>query len=235
MTGSSIQAVVFDRDGVLTYFDTEAAAAYYHPLLPISIYELAVEWQKWGAKNGFPSSVAEEQHFFLRFWTYIGDQYALPSAHTEKLKTSRYIDYVRPFPDARPALIEAKERGLQTAVLSNFTLASLEESLIAAGLYDLVDLACASTVIGAAKPEPDAYLIVSSTLGVRPEQCLFFDDEEECVTGGSSVGMHAYLVDRRRHLPIGETKSVQDLGAVGSILDAYGVDRSSTAGRRDGL
>ena len=74
MNRPEIQAVIFDRDGVLTYFDTVAAGDFYQTLLPISIFELAAEWQGWGLEVGFPSTMEEEREFFVRFWNHIADR-----------------------------------------------------------------------------------------------------------------------------------------------------------------
>jgi putative hydrolase of the HAD superfamily len=86
---------------------------------------------------------------------------------------------------------------IKLGVLSNFSLASLEQSLVTTGLMKYFDVTCAAVVIGAAKPSQRAYEIALEALQVRPENCLFFDDEAECVEGAAKVGLHAYLVDRR--------------------------------------
>jgi HAD superfamily hydrolase (TIGR01509 family) len=192
----SYQAVIFDRDGVLTDFDLKAAAAFFEPLLPLSVIELGETWAKWGAEQGFPQSLPEEKQFWRGFWDHLSHQYTLSPATQAQLQQVTYTDFLMPFADARPALLAARQAGLRIGVLSNFTLASLEPSLQVAGLADLVDVACAATVIGTSKPEPEAYLTVSQKLGVAPEHCLFFDDEPVCMAGAQAVGMTAYLVNR---------------------------------------
>ena len=108
-----------------------------------------------------------------------------------------YTAYMKPFQDARAAMEHVRQQQLKVGVLSNFALASLEASLEAIGLLDLVDCACAATVIGASKPTPESYLTVCQRLEVAPQECLFLDDEVECVDGARAVGMVAYQVDRQ--------------------------------------
>lgn len=139
-----------------------------------------------------------EKIFFRGFWDALSDEFNLAVDLRQQLHQFEYTHYVRPFPEVRPILLEVRRRKVRIGVLSNFSLASLEESLAAVNLADLVDVACAATVIGAAKPAPEAYRIASHRLGIQPEECLFFDDELACVEGGRAVGMRAYLVDRRR-------------------------------------
>lgn len=214
----SIRAIIFDRDGVLVDFDLKGAAAFFEPLLPISLPELAERWDQWGEVVGFPGSLAEEQIFFQKFWDHIGHEFGLSQATLKQLHQADYTNYLLPFPDARPALAEARKRGLSIGVLSNFGLASLEASLEAAGLRDLIDVACAATVIGVAKPHPEAYLTVTQALCVEPEACLLFDDEKEHIEGGRMVGLHAYLVDRDRSEHGLSEGIVHDLTALDDIL-----------------
>lgn len=191
-------ALVFDRDGVLTYFELAEAAAFFQPLLPISIWEMAREWQLFGETCGFPSSVDRERSFFAAFWQQVRARHGLSATQFEALLAFDYTRFVRPFPDARPALRHARQAGYRIGVLSNFSLASLDASLQAAGLADNIHVACAAPVIGAAKPARAAYEHIATALAVEPDACLFFDDEPDCVEGARDAGMCAYLVDRHR-------------------------------------
>ena len=194
----SVRAVIFDRDGVLTHFDIKMAIAFFEPLLPLSMEQLSQRWEQWGKLVGFPRSLTEEKRFFHGLWDHLSDELGLSHAKRKQLHQFNYTKLIRPFPDARPMLLEAKQRGLLIGVLSNFSLASLDASLVAAGLADLVDIACAAPVIGVAKPDPKSYLSVTDALSVQPEECLFFDDKMACVKGGRAVGIRSYLVDRNR-------------------------------------
>jgi HAD superfamily hydrolase (TIGR01509 family) len=211
-------AAIFDRDGVLTDFDLQSAAIFFRRLLPLSMAELAACWQEWGQATGFPRDIAEERHFWRAFWDYLSDKLALSQEVRAQLQGVDYVDFVKPFPDARLALELVHKQGLKVGVLSNFSLASLEASLQAAGLADLIDVALAAPTMGVAKPEPRSYLAVAEALQVDPGSCLFFDDESVCVQGASAVGMHAYLVDRGRSGYVLAERIVSDLSVVELIL-----------------
>ena len=94
--------------------------------------------------------------------------------------------------------------------------------LAAMGVGDLVDAACAATVIGAAKPDPRAYQIAAARLGVEPQECLFLDDEEACVAGARAVGMTAYRVDRTLQAHALDQGIVADLGVLPELLARLG-------------
>ena len=213
-----IKAVIFDRDGVLAHFAIKEAIAFFQPLLPLTLNEIARKWDEWGAKVSFPRNVAEEKVFFQGLWHALSDEFALSDAARQQLLQVDYITFLRSFPDARPALLAARQHGLAIGVLSNFSLATLDLSLEAIHLADLVDAACAATVIGASKPTLAAYQIASRALGVSPAECLFFDDEPDCVAGGRAAGMHAYWVDRSRPTHLLAENIVCDLSAIPQIL-----------------
>ncbi|HMA37053.1 MAG TPA: HAD-IA family hydrolase [Chloroflexia bacterium] len=216
-----IQAVILDRDGVLTDFDLGAALVFFQPLLPLSLDELAQRWQRWGERVGFPRDLAAEQGFWQGFWDTLCDDLALSRAVREQLQRFDYTTLVRPFPDVRPALLTARAHGVRVGVLSNFSLASLDASLEAAGLADLVDVAAAAPVIGASKPAPAAYQYLLTRLGVGAAECLFFDDELPCVEGARALGLAAYLVQRRRQDHALAQGIVRDLSALPLLIRQY--------------
>jgi putative hydrolase of the HAD superfamily len=218
MSNVPVQAVIFDRDGVLTYFDTAAAATFFQPLLPLSIEELARYWDLWVRSSGPPRDDAEETKFWQGFWIQLRNEFSLTPAVYAQLQSFDYTDLIRTYDDVRPALQSARRHDLRTGVLSNFSLASVSASLVAARIDHLIDVAAAAPVIGAAKPAAAAYLRVAGELGVVPEACLFFDDEQPCVDGARAVGMRAYFVDRRRDEHDLAGHVVANLEALASIL-----------------
>lgn len=218
-----IRAAIFDRDGVLTYFDTEGAAAFYGALLPLTVEELGKRWQMWGMQVGFPTTMEEEETFFSGFWTALGQEYALDPGDIARLIDRPYTDFVVAYSDAAPMLAALKDRGLRVGVLSNFSLFSLEASLIAAGLAPYVDVAHAATIRGHAKPHHAAYESIAYALDVLPQDCFFVDDEEPCVTGAEEVGMLAFRLDRTRQSNAPAQQLLANLEDVETLLDFIGL------------
>jgi putative hydrolase of the HAD superfamily len=215
-----IKAVIFDRDGVLTRFNLQAAAAYFQPRIPLPLDAIRERWLAQGHTRGFPRSLDEEQRFWAAFWHDLGREFTLSATVQRELDQFKYTSLIELFDDAPGALGLARERGMRTGVLSNFSLASLEDSLAAVGLLDLVDVACATQRIGVAKPNAAAYQHIANDLGIDPTECLMFDDEPPCVDGARAVGMQAYLVDRRQKAHHIGDGIVADLSALAQILDS---------------
>jgi|LNFM01.1.fsa_nt_gb FMN phosphatase YigB (HAD superfamily) len=198
MTSTSV--AIFDRDGVLTSFELSSLRGFLAEV-GLSLEGLMSAWEPWYRARTLPKNITEERAFIAAFFTDFCKTNSLPSAARDTLVSFDYASLVRPFADARPALARARSQGLRTAVLSNFPLVRLGDSLAAAGLADLVDAAFAAPVIGYSKPDPRAYLHVAEAFGVAPERCAMIDDELDCVRGAQAVGMRAWLLDRRGVAP----------------------------------
>ncbi|MFW5943344.1 MAG: HAD family hydrolase [Chloroflexota bacterium] len=212
------EAVIFDRDGVLLDFDLQAAEAFFSPLVSAPLTQLIELWRAYGRRVGFPQDLEEERAFWRGVWRYVSDELELDEETEERLHQFDYTSILYAYDDALPALQLCRRHGLRTAVLSNFSLASIDASLQATGLANAVDFAAAATVIGASKPEPAAYEFVTDCLGVSPTACLLFDNKQKHVAGARHLGMTAYVVDRRRREHDVARGIIRDLSALEQIL-----------------
>ena len=218
----AIRAVIFDRDGVLTHFDfapVEALVAGVSGPRPF-LEELWERWHVYYTTHALPRTLEDEAAYIARFWDEVSTSVGLDDALRQRLRDFDYRETIRPFPDARPALLAAKEKGLRVGVLSNFPLVGLEASLVSTGLNDLVDVSRAARVLGEPKPHPDAYQQMLDALGVAPSECLMVDDEEPCVAGARAVGVEAYRLDWRADDALLEDGVLPDLRAFARILSA---------------
>jgi putative hydrolase of the HAD superfamily len=213
-----IEAVIFDRDGVLAFFDDPAISGFFTRLLPIGMRELRIHWNAHGAQQGWPRTVAEEKQFFASFWRRLSDAYDLPPAALHALEGWDYRTVMRPFEDARPIMAWLRRQGIKVGVLSNFSLASLEPSLEALELSEYVDIACSAPVIGVSKPAPAAFQITADRLGVAPERCLVLDDKIEHVDGARAAGMQAFLLDRSGAAPAPDAQTIRSLAELQAII-----------------
>lgn len=84
-------------------------------------------------------------------------------------------------------------RSYKTAMLSNIAGSSLARRFPNGELAQYFDVVVASSDIGFAKPEPEAYEITAERLGVRCDECVFVDDRQRFCEGATSVGMQSIL------------------------------------------
>lgn len=192
----SISAVVFDRDGVLTSFDWTRAEEDVRRITGLPLEEIERRWGGWLNGLTIDDAFVETQPI-SEFLSSLARELELGSKARDELVRLDYMAFAQGYPDARPALEEARRRGLKVGVLTNNSLLVSARSLLqCAALHDLVDVVLSSQMIGAAKPDPRAYQAIAEALGVSTTSCLFFDDIADWVEGARCAGMRAYLVDR---------------------------------------
>lgn len=92
-------------------------------------------------------------------------------------------------------LLELKNRGYKTALLSNIGRASLTKRFSKDELQTHFDVVIASGDVGFMKPDAQIYLHAAQALGVEPSECVMVDDRETHCAGARAVGMRAVCYD----------------------------------------
>ncbi|MVN88699.1 HAD-IA family hydrolase [Deinococcus sp. HMF7620] len=221
MTLPSLRAVLFDRDDTIAYTDP-------------GVYREAAAWlaQTFGLETGAALSALRDQWaaraltwwhlrtdedeaaFWAEYGTELTGRLGLPAEAAAQLMTAYpYEAYMKPVPHAREVLTELRARGLKVGVLSN-TLPSIDRTLQAVGLADLVDVAVASCVVGVHKPDAGVYLHAAGALGLPPEQVLFVDDKLDNVEAARALGMQGAQIDLTGQAP----GALHDLRAVLALV-----------------
>lgn len=91
-------------------------------------------------------------------------------------------------PEARDAITRAKAAGLKLAILSNeLDLFYGIEFRKRFPLIDLFDIIVDATYTGILKPDPRAYELVISQLGLPRTDCVFVDDQKKNIEGAEAV------------------------------------------------
>jgi FMN phosphatase YigB (HAD superfamily) len=196
-----IRAVIFDRDNTLMRFDPNAIAALEEQITEIAPSlppTAAVEhWTAW--PGPWPHSVEEEPAFWENFWGSLAARYGLSAATAAALQRIGpfYHTCFVAFPETVHTLRTLRAAGLQLAVLTNFQLPSVHDTLHYAGIDPAWFAALlSSSAIGVRKPDARAYTAVTSALGLPPQACAFVDDLPANVVAARMLGMRAWLIDR---------------------------------------
>jgi len=80
-----------------------------------------------------------------------------------------------------------RENGIRTGIGTSNSRELLDCALNALNLTPYIDCAMTCCEAGAGKPAPDIYEKVAERLGVKPEECLVFED----TPSGMRAGLHA--------------------------------------------
>ncbi len=93
-------------------------------------------------------------------------------------------------PEARDAILAAKDAGLKLAILSNeldlFYGADFRRRF---PLIDLFDVIVDATYTKILKPDPRAYELVLAELGIDRADCVFVDDQRKNIEGAEAVNL----------------------------------------------
>lgn len=82
-----------------------------------------------------------------------------------------------------------KSLGIKIALATSNCSLLLETALKANGIYDYFDVITRTDEVSRGKHHPDVYLLTAERLGVKPEECIVFEDILPAVMGAKAAGM----------------------------------------------
>lgn len=186
-----IKAVVFDMDGVLI----DAREWHYESLnraLGLLGYEIT-RYEHLTSYDGLPTKrklrmlsvergLPEELHGFLNS---LKQQYTL-----EMVATS-----CKPVFHHQYALSQLKAAGYSLGVASNSVRRTVEEMMERSDLLRYLDVMISNEDVSRPKPDPEMYLAAMDRLGVRPEEMVIVEDNENGVKAATAAGAHVLVVE----------------------------------------
>ena len=125
------------------------------------------------------------------YWTDVGKRLGLTPQETDQMRSEFYrgdhrndelVDYID----------QMRSAGLQTAVLSNFSV-ELRMFLQHYALLDHFDQIAISAEIGAMKPSAQAYQAVLAMLDLPAAACVFVDDQPVNIDAAQALGMQGIV------------------------------------------
>jgi 2-haloacid dehalogenase len=169
-----IRAIAFD---LFTIFDPRSVIAVAESIAPGRARELSESWRVrqfeycWlhaaaGTYRDFHALTDDALMYAARV---IGVRLSTDARRTLVGSYER----LAPWPDAREALQSMKGAGLRLAPLANFTPTMIENLLANAGLRPLFDVLISTDRAKTFKPDPRAYALGPSVLGLRREEIAY--------------------------------------------------------------
>ena len=145
--------------------------------------------------SGIPGLERAWWHAIVRS-TFLAADSTVRFADFDAFFDALYATYARPGawrcrPGSREALAALHERGLTTAVVSNFD-GRLPGLLAGLGLAPLLDAVVLASDAGACKPDPRIFQLALERLGIPASASVFVGDStERDVAGARAAGMRA--------------------------------------------
>lgn len=185
-----IKAVLFDMDGVLVEAKDWHYEAFNKALevfgLPISrsehlsIYDGLPTKDKLKiltTKKGLP----EELHGFLN---------SLKQAFTRDV----IVTSCHPVFNVEYALSRLHAEGYKIAVCSNSIRASIEMMMEKSALLPYIDCIVSNQDVTKGKPSPEMYLKAMANFGLKPEECLILEDNENGIRAARASGGNLLVI-----------------------------------------
>ena len=143
---------------------------------------------------------------------YFKETFDIPDSLEEIKKTwndmafYKYTHEVPPKPGVLEFLKRLKTLDIRTGIATSNSkelAKAVVESLNISGYMDEIHTSCE---VAKGKPAPDIYLLVAKCLGVKPEECLVFEDIPEGILAGKRAGMKVCAVEDEFSLGMTEEK-----------------------------
>ena len=122
------------------------------------------------------------------------------------------------FEDVHPKLTALKALGLQTAVLSNGTIAMLERACATSGIAPLIDVILSANQIGAFKTDRRVYDMVVTHFNCSPNEVSFQSSNRWDIAAATRYGFRGVWINRagqpdeyRDHVPAMTIRSLTEL------------------------
>jgi beta-phosphoglucomutase len=186
---SSIRAVIFDMDGVLTDSEPLINAA------AIAMFKekgLTVQPEDFlpfvgTGEDRYIGGVAQKYHFPLDL--------AAAKARTYEIYLELVPKQLRAFPGAVELVHNCRAAGLRVAVASSADRVKVEANLRQIGLPpESWDSIVTGEEIINKKPAPDIFLTAAAKLGLLPSQCVVVEDAVNGVEAAKAAGMRCVAV-----------------------------------------
>jgi beta-phosphoglucomutase len=186
-----IKAVVFDMDGVLI----DAREWHYEALnraLGLLGYEIT-RYEHLTTYDGLPTKrklrmltvergLPEALHGFLN---------SLKQQYTLELVATR----CKPVFHHQYALSQLKAAGYKLGVASNSVRRTVEEMMERSDLMRYLDVMISNEDVSRPKPDPEMYVAALGRLGVRPDETVIVEDNENGVKAATAAGAHVLVVE----------------------------------------
>lgn len=184
----NIRAAIFDLDGTLVD----------------SMYVWSKVDEDFLAQRGI--AVTEEytdkmrSMFFETAAAYTKDTYGLDESVEEIMQVwldmahYEYANNVKAKEGSLELLLTLKEKGIALGMATSNNPYLLKPCLENNNMGGIFDCVCYTSEVGVNKSNPDIYLYTAGKLGVKPSDCVVFEDIIEGIKSAASVGMKTVAV-----------------------------------------
>lgn len=112
----------------------------------------------------------------------------------EELYRELYAPFIGPINGLENLLIELKVAGVKLAIASSATVEDIDFVLSHVKVGQYFDAIIDGNRVSKGKPNPQIFLKAAADLGMRPEDCIVFEDSIAGITAGNAAGMKVVAI-----------------------------------------
>jgi HAD superfamily hydrolase (TIGR01509 family) len=186
-----IEAIIFDKDGVLMLTELIYHRAYQDALRHFGA-KGEYTWEEHRKRNGMPTSET-----FLMLRNKFGLTISLDDFLLEYRK--RYTDIIMSeglvVPEGvRELLFELKKNNMPISIATGGSRKSTNLTLEKTGLTSEFEIVVTSDEVAKGKPDPEIFLLAAERMGIEAHKCLVIGDSINDVLGAKAAGMKAIAI-----------------------------------------
>lgn len=193
----SIRVYVFDAYGTL--FNVNAAVARYRDAIGPQADRIAELWRIKQLEYTWTVTLMDRFRDFRDLTAAALDvAAAMAGGLPDGLRDTLIAAYetLDAYPDVAPTLRVLRDRGARTAILSNGSVAMLQNATQAAGLTNLLDAILSIDPVKTYKPHCTPYGLVAQTFRTTPAEVSFQSSNRWDIAGAKAFGFHTVWVNR---------------------------------------
>jgi 2-haloacid dehalogenase len=188
---------VFDAYGTL--FDVHSAVARFRDEIGAHAEQMSEMWRVKQLEYTWTRTLMGEYRDFRALTAEALDYTAarfggISTPLREKLLSA--YERLDAYPDAAPTLRALKERGAQTAILSNGTPQMLDHAVNSAGLAGLIDRILSVDTVRRFKTAPEPYALVDQAFGTPHDAVSFQSSNRWDIAGATKFGFRTVWINR---------------------------------------
>jgi HAD superfamily hydrolase (TIGR01509 family) len=187
-----IEAVIFDKDGVLMLTELIYFRAYQATLTHFGANGTEYDWDVHSRMNGTPTS---ERFLFLKkmFGLKISFDDFLPEyrkRYTEIIMSEGLV-----VPEGVQKLLnELKKINMPISIATGGSKKSTGLTLEKTGLASEFEIVVTSDEVAKGKPDPEIFLLAAQRMNIHPHKCLVIGDSINDVLGAKAAGMKVIAI-----------------------------------------
>ncbi len=189
LQGNKIKGVIFDLDGVLVDTEYFQWQGWVEVLKPYGKSISQIEYLKYAGKQGgdIESELIIDLNLPLSKNTLLEkkEQLLINWFETKTLECMPY---------AKEAVEYFHHKNLKLACASGGPRDEVVLKLKKVDLFSLFQSVISGSDVKKGKPFPDIYLLAAKKMGLKPEQCLAFEDTQYGVASAKAAGLICYAI-----------------------------------------